>query len=325
MSLEEGGSEYFMYPKVSVIMPTCKRAHFLVRAIDSVLSQTYPNIEVVVVDDNADDAESRRDTEGVLQKYSCDSRVKYIQNKDKCGGGISRNFGIEAADGEYITFLDDDDMYTPPKVESQLKFMMMHSLDMSFTDIHIYSPNGKLVEHRTRRFVKDWSTQTLLKQHLIYALTSTPTFMVKKSLLQKMGGFRNVPVGQDYVLMWDILEYAEKHSEVRVGYLPCSYIIVYLHNEGRISVGQNKIDGEMQLYKMRCSRKDMLTKKESKYVDFRLYSVLAVTCKRGGMNKEFIKYAFKAFNTSPVFTFREAFSFIKKRCSSKDIRVSEQN
>ena len=323
MSVKKGGSEYFMYPKVSVIMPTCKRAHFLVRAIESVLNQTYPNIEVVVVDDNSDDNESRLGTESVMQKYSLDERVKYIQNKDKCGGGISRNFGIEAAKGEYITFLDDDDMYTPPKIESQLKFMMMHSLDMSFTDLHIYAPNGKLTEHRTRRFVRDWSTETLLKQHLIYALTSTPTFMAKKDLLLKIGGFRNVPVGQDYVLMWDILEYAEKHSEVRVGYLPCSYIVVYLHNEGRISVGQRKIDGEMLLYKMRCSRKDMLTKNESKFVDFRLYSVLAVTCKRGGMNKEFLKYALKAFNISPVFTFREAFSFIKKRFESKDIRAPQ--
>ena len=87
-------------------MPTCKRAHFLTRAVDSVLSQTYQNIEAVVIDDNAKDEQSRSATAEIMQKYKDDPRVKFILNPKQYGGAISRNAGIEAADGEYITFLD---------------------------------------------------------------------------------------------------------------------------------------------------------------------------------------------------------------------------
>lgn len=303
-----------IYPKVSVIMPTCRRAHFLSRAVDSVLSQTYQNIEVVVVDDNAKDEQSRTTTQETMQKYKDDPRVKYILNSKQSGGAISRNAGIEAAEGEYITFLDDDDKYLPPKVETQLKFMMMHSLDISFTDVFLCNAQGKLLEHRTRHYIKDWSADYLFKVHVTHLISPTSTFMIKKDLLMKQGGFRNVPISQETILMWDLLEYASASDEnIRFGYLPCSYIIQYLHNEGRISLGQNKIDGENRLYAMKCEKKDMLSKREKRYVDFRHYSVLAVSCKRSGFYKDSIKYLLKAFNISPYDLAKESLSIIKRR------------
>lgn len=307
-----------IYPKVSVIMPTCKRAHFLTRAVDSVLSQTYQNIEAVVIDDNAKDEQSRAATAEIMQKYKDDPRVKFILNPKQYGGAISRNAGIEAADGEYITFLDDDDEYLPPKVEAQLKFMMMHSLDFSFTDVFLYNAQGELLEHRTRRYIKDWSPDYLFRTHLMYSISPTSTFMVKKELLLRQGGFRNIPSMQDGMLMWDLLEYAlNTDNSVKFGYLPCSYIIQYLHNEGRISLGQNKIDGENRLFAMKCEKKYMLSKKEKRYVDFRHYSVLSVSCKRSRLYKESFKYLIKAFNISPLDFAKEGFSIIQKRFAFK--------
>lgn len=301
-----------MNPKVSVIMPTCKRAHFLSRAIDSVLSQTYENIEVVVVDDNANDEESRNATQQLMENYKDDNRVIYIQNATNLGGGISRNAGITACNGEYITFLDDDDIYLPPKVEGQLKFMLMHSLDVSFTDVHLCDGEGNLVEHRTRRFIKSWDVDHLMRMHILYSIGPTSTFMMTKELLLKMGGFRSIPGGQDFMLMWDVLKYAEE-SDVKIGYLPESHIKQFLHDERRISLGSNKIFGEGNLYKVKCTQKHRLTAKECKYVDFRHHSVLAVTCKRSGMTKEAIKQLFIAFNISPYFTVKEGTALLKKR------------
>lgn len=309
-----------MYPKVSVIMPTRQRAHFLPRAIESVLNQTYPNIEVVVVDDNADDPQSRESTNEAMKKYKDDPRVRHVHNNTTLGGGLSRNVGIHVSNGEYIAFLDDDDTYKPPKIEAQVKFMMMHSLDVSFSDLHTYNAAGKLLEHRTRQYVKEWSAEYLLKTLLIHPLSATPTFMVKREILNQMGGFRNVPMGQDFMFMWDILTYADK-DKIKIGYLPCSHIAVYVHNENRISLGQNKITGENFIYSIRSTKKDMLTKKEERYVDFRHYTVLAVTCKRSRMVGDFIKYSIKAFDVSPFYVIKEGLHLFKKRLTS---RLSKQ-
>lgn len=300
-----------MNPKVSIITPTFKRAHFLSRAVDSILSQTYDNIQIVVVDDNAELPEFRKSTEETMQKYKDDPRVVYIQNEKNLGGGISRNVGIDACDGDYVAFLDDDDELEPPKIEAELKFMMMHDLDFCFTDLHIYDANGKLVEHRTRRFVTDWDPENLLRLHVLHALTSTPTFMIKREFLHTFGGYRGVPMGQEFMLMWDALQYAIKHPEIKIGYIPCSYIRVYLHNEGRLSVGSNKIECEELVYKLKSSQKPALTKKEVRYMDFRHYSVLAVSYLRGGNKIKCAVNLLKAFNISPVDAVKEAIQLAK--------------
>ena len=82
---------------VSVIIPTCKRPHFLSRAVDSVLGQTYPYVEVVVVDDNAPDTPERAQTTDVMRQYHDNPRVTYVLNDHPMGGGPARNHGIEQA------------------------------------------------------------------------------------------------------------------------------------------------------------------------------------------------------------------------------------
>ncbi len=302
-----------IYPKVSVIIPTYKRAHFLKRAVESILAQSYQNIQVVVVDDNSNDPESREDTMKTMSEFSSDDKVKYILSDKKLGGGPARNLGIENADGEYITFLDDDDEYEIPKVEAQLKFMMMHNLDFCFADLHLYNGDAtKVLEHRNRPYVKSWDPNHLFKMHIMYSIAGTDCYMAKKELLISTGGFRDVKVGQEFLMLWDILEHA-KNENSKIGYYPSSNIKMYIHNGDRISVGQNKINGENELYKLKCSQKHLFTKKEVKYIDFRHYMVLCVVCKRSNKWVECVKNLVKAFNISPYFFFKELFSFLKKK------------
>jgi glycosyltransferase involved in cell wall biosynthesis len=101
--------------KISVVMPTYNRAHFLGKAIDSVLSQTYGNFEVIVIDDNSED-----NTRDLVKKYN-DERIKYVKNYENRGCGRARNQGIEIAKGDYITFLDSDDELFSTKFERQLE------------------------------------------------------------------------------------------------------------------------------------------------------------------------------------------------------------
>lgn len=113
--------------KVSVIIPTYKRAEMLPRAINSVLEQSYKNIEVVVVDDNNPDTEWRKITEKLMKPYEADSRVQYIKNLKTLNGEVARNTGIRYARGEIVTFLDDDDLYDKEKVAKQVEYLLKHS------------------------------------------------------------------------------------------------------------------------------------------------------------------------------------------------------
>ena len=101
-------------PLISVIIPTYNRADVVQRAIASVRQQSYPNWQIIVVDDaSADDTEA-------LVKLNCD-RLQYIRHQTNLGGSAARNTGIEQAQGEYVAFLDSDDVWLPNKLELQLQ------------------------------------------------------------------------------------------------------------------------------------------------------------------------------------------------------------
>ncbi|WP_135823751.1 glycosyltransferase family 2 protein [Halorussus ruber] len=99
---------------VSVVIPTYNRAELLSRAIDSVLAQTYDDFELLVVDDGSTD-----DTEAVVTAYD-DDRVRYLAHETNRGANPARNTGIEAAESEFVAFLDSDDEWRPRKLEAQL-------------------------------------------------------------------------------------------------------------------------------------------------------------------------------------------------------------
>jgi glycosyltransferase involved in cell wall biosynthesis len=107
-----------MPPLVSVIIPTFNRWSYLQMTIDSVLAQTYPHIEIIVVDDGSTD----QTAEG-LQSYS--SRIRVIRQTNQ-GGTAARNTGINAATGDYLTFLDHDDLMLPTKLEQQVALLETH-------------------------------------------------------------------------------------------------------------------------------------------------------------------------------------------------------
>lgn len=96
------------YPLVSVIITTYRNETYLPRAVESVLHQTYQNIELIVVDDNQPDTEERRRTEAVMAQYP---QAIYIRHPENRNGAAARNTGINASHGNYIAFLDNDDFY----------------------------------------------------------------------------------------------------------------------------------------------------------------------------------------------------------------------
>lgn len=102
-------------PKVSVVIPTHNRPELLKAAVKSVLSQTYQDFEIIVVDDGLNKRADR-----IIAEFNS-SKIKYIQHKKEMGGSAARNTGIKAAQGEFIAFLDDDDQWLPEKLEIQME------------------------------------------------------------------------------------------------------------------------------------------------------------------------------------------------------------
>jgi glycosyltransferase involved in cell wall biosynthesis len=102
-------------PQVSVIIPTYNRSKLLRLAVESVLAQTYPNVEIIVVDDGSTD-----DTPSVIAQYA--GRATYIRQAN-AGVSAARNRGFRSASGEYVNFLDDDDLLMPAKLERQVQVL----------------------------------------------------------------------------------------------------------------------------------------------------------------------------------------------------------
>lgn len=102
-------------PRVSIIMPAYNAKAYIGQAIESAIAQTFPDWELIVVDDCSTD-----DTAACVRSYS-DSRVRYFKNERNSGVAYTRNCGIEAARGEYIAFLDSDDVWLPCKLAAQVR------------------------------------------------------------------------------------------------------------------------------------------------------------------------------------------------------------
>lgn len=108
---------------VSVIIPSYKGSIVVKRAIDSVLSQTYKKIEVIVVDDNGLGTKEQIETEIVMREYAENERVRYVCHDKNVNGSAARNTGVANSNGEYIAYLDDDDIFFENKIERQVNLL----------------------------------------------------------------------------------------------------------------------------------------------------------------------------------------------------------
>ncbi|MEG7845932.1 glycosyltransferase family 2 protein [Bacillus mobilis] len=222
--------------KVSVIIPTFKRSEFLSRAIDSLLHQTHKNIEIIIVDDNHPNSEYVSKTFESLQIYFNDERVIYRKNDRNLGCALARNEGIKIATGDYVTFLDDDDLYLPEKIEKQLIYMINNNFDMSFTPLSLYNEENKLIDYREYTDIKSFKCVDLKKYHIMRHLTGTDTFMYKRDYILSMGGFGGDDIGDEFYLMYKTI-----CNNARIGYMDENYVIAYVHKREGVSKGSGKI------------------------------------------------------------------------------------
>jgi len=188
-------------PLVTFVIPTHNRAHILRDCLESVVNQTYKNIEVVAVNDNSSD-----NTEEILSEYSL--RYNYFKffKSSGIGGNAARNFGVEKASGEYIAFMDDDDICELFRIEEQIKPVLQSNFKYDFviSSFYIFNADGKKIEQVD--FLKP-----------LDSIGFTVRWLVKKSLIEKAGGFdESQPALQDVEFFWRLKNYANIYFSPKI-------------------------------------------------------------------------------------------------------------
>lgn len=169
---------------VSVVIPTYGRPDKIKDAINCALGQTYNELEVIVVDDNGRDSDNQRKTQIVVSGIK-DNRLKYYIHEFNRGGCAARNTGIRKSIGEYIAFLDDDDVWKKSYVEKQVSILKEPNVSAVYCDYYLYDGQYTYVEeHNTiyegrvfDKFLEGWCP------------TSTSLVMVRKRDIIEAGMF----------------------------------------------------------------------------------------------------------------------------------------
>lgn len=211
---------------VSVIIPVYNREHTIRRAIDSVLSQTYDWIEIIVVDDGSTD-----NTVTIVRQYT-DKRVRLIC-QEHCGANRARNVGIEYSKGTYIAFQDSDDEWLPEKLDIQIGFMEKNGYSVCYCPYFLYESDS--VSIVPFDYMDREKYQTGLPNILAYHnVVSTQTLIIKRdvlTLLENVYFDEQMPRWQDYEFVIRIAQ------AVPLGYMDKPLVKVY---RSAVSISENK-------------------------------------------------------------------------------------
>ena len=219
---------------VSVVIPTRNRADLLRKALDSVFSQTYPPMEIIVIDDASQDSRAYAGVDALL-----DSRVRYVRNERPLGPSGARNAGIHLASGELVAFLDDDDEWLPEKLEKQVRTFLgdpevgavycRHKLRDTKAG-SVYSPS-------CTHFASGWIlTEQLVEDHT----GPTSTYVIRRDCLLSVGCFDTLLRGRED---WDLtIRLAER---CKIGFVNEDLLIMNLHPGSHVSTHfDNQIKAE---------------------------------------------------------------------------------
>tara|TARA_R110002020_G_scaffold85914_1_gene211636 strand:- start:73346 stop:74323 length:978 start_codon:yes stop_codon:yes gene_type:complete len=173
---------------VDVIIPTYKRAIFLARAIDSVLNQTYPYVNVIVVDDNTVGDRYRVETQQIMLNYHEDNRVTYLKHEINKNGAAARNTGLRFSKSSYVALLDDDDFFCRDKIENQIK--AIEGLDNSWGGVSCYHVRRYKQYAYTTYSINERADGNYCYDFLT-GKTSTPssTLLLRKEIFDVIGYF----------------------------------------------------------------------------------------------------------------------------------------
>lgn len=243
---------------VSIVITTYGRTDFLKKALESASSQTYSNTEIILVDDNAEKEDVRAQVIEIAKAYPVH---KLILNEKNLGGSFSRNEGIKAAQGSFISFLDDDDVYHPERIDkymNEYKKCADEKVGLIYSFVDEISEDGKKIKEY--RITVD---KNPLYQHMCGCLAATSQWIVPRHVFDEVGMFEDSPCKQDSIMMLKILGvgYRPLCVEEALGYYRA-------HDQGRISgVSEKNVMGLINFRDWCRKYYDRITEKEQKAVE----------------------------------------------------------
>ncbi|GAA6203330.1 glycosyltransferase [Thalassotalea sp. SU-HH00458] len=219
-------------PLVSVYIPTKNRQALLANAIDSIFQQTYPNIEILVVDDGSTD----NTFEFLTQLSSKHNNIFIFKNNVSKGACASRNLAIKQANGEFVTGLDDDDVFLPNRIAS---LVSAYDDNYAFVCSSMYWDYGK-----KKRIIDAKEGQITLAQQLSYN-EATSQVLVKKERVLSIGGFDEQFVAcQDYDLWTRLM--IKYGAAFRIA--TPTYIVNDTGSSQRMIANTNSVKGYLQYF-----------------------------------------------------------------------------
>lgn len=276
-------------PKVSVIISTCNRSRFVCGAIESVLRQDFKDFEIIVVDDGSTDT-----TKEVVSKYK---NIRYIYQENK-GRSEARNTGIRAASAEYVSFLDDDDIWLDGKLYKQVIFLNSHpetGLVHTFSEVADEDGNilGKETEKRLnfyKQAIKIGYTYEGMSQLCIMFLS---TVMLRKECFSRVGFFDgDIPAFED----WDF--YLRLSLEYRISLIPEILVKYRLHKKNTSS--NEFIHGRIQTALKHLAILDSLDCRRRAVISSNFYMQLTETYYNASQYQNFRHYILKAIRLRPT-------------------------
>lgn len=212
---------------VSVIIPSYNRAKLLQRSIESVLNQTYKNLECIVVDDCSTD-----ETEEIVKNYT-DHRLRYMRHKENRNASSARNTGISASNGKYIAFQDSDDEWLPQKLEKQIK--LLDSLPDKYGMVYCWQDyyDGDRIVHQHHMLNEGMLFPRILSRIMT---GGAQTLLFKKDVLEKSGLFdERITNGDDQ----DFIRRVAEHFYL--SYVPEVLVKIYVNHNSENRLSDNKI------------------------------------------------------------------------------------
>ena len=186
---------------VSVIIPIYNAEQYIEETIETVFSQTYDPIEIVLVDDC-----SRDNSAKVIEKYVDGNKVRYYKQPRNLGAAEARNRGIDAAYGRYIAFLDSDDLWDSDKVRKQVDFLKANNAAFVFTAYDMIDMRGIPIQEKIKI-----QTTVSYKDLMRKTMISTPTVMIDRIKLKDIS-FPLRRTGQDYALWLKLLRETDAYG-----------------------------------------------------------------------------------------------------------------
>ncbi len=273
--------------KISVVIPTYNYADFITEAIESVLAQTFPIFEIIVVDDGSSD-----NTEEVIKQFG--DKVRYIKQTNS-GVCAARNNGVKNAGGDFIAFLDADDAWLPEKIERQIaKFDEDDQVGLVHCRMREFdSETGETVRLHLEG-EEGWVADELLLFEKPVVIGCGGSIVVSRQAFETVGGFdTNLKVGED----WDFCYRVAR--KFKVGFIR-EILVAYRNHGSNSHLNVKEMERSVKIFQEKAfdtNDKKILRLRRKSYGNF--YKILAGSYFTAGSYQSFIKYSLKSLWLMP--------------------------